>query len=1184
FEWLIEWHTGPARVRPPSGATCAHYGRCAPPRLNTSSTLRHGLHELCSVVLHDILNYIRRAPSDAQGPVRAPTPQRKGTTTPDPTARDDSVGELDHGVIISLPTDTVFCVLCSQYVGTVLRADNHFKSTHGGVEVRYECGVCRKSSRNHHSISCHVPKCRGLDTPSSGGTTPAVQCEACGRSFKSVTAVSTHERHVHPDVRNRKRIQLARMRKGTTRWTEQEVALLNRLVAEGYEAVRSKIRRLCIQAQAPGHEVAADPDPTTRLLSPRQSRAVRTGLRERLIHLAESYVDIPGDAHCHVIREWLRGADQIPTLVETAAQSLLADLGPGKARRRPVHRTVGRRTSSRPSRHTSRRLRLAFRQHQLLYAKDRPALAGWILDGRTAARCLIPLEDIERAFRDKWEQREPYRGLGQFLVSDSRGDECFSRRITSRDILDTLSATRNNTALGPDRIGKRALLNWDPQGLKLERILNTWWFTGVIPQCLKHCRTVLLPKSKDETLLADVHNWRPITIGSSLLKLYSRILAERLAEACPLHERQRGFIRAPGCAENVELLRCIMRRSRADRKEVAVVFVDFAKAFDSVSHEHILDVLPQRQVDDHVIGVIRDMYTNVISRVEDGRGGATPEIPIRVGVKQGDPMSPLLFNLALDPLIRTLNELGKGYHLSGRMLVTLAFADDLALVSDTWNGMKVNLQILDAFCELTGLRVQPSKCYGFLRKPIAGDSFTLNDCQAWTVGGSPLNMIGPDESERYLGIRVNPMKGVTTPELQKQYEDWVRRIGRAPLRAYQKLDILRGYTIPRLIYQADHGELGVLALRALDGTTRKAVKKWLHLPLCTTDGLLFAGLKDGGLGLQKLERMVPSIQVRRLHQLAGSTDELVSALICEDPYIVIKFRKLWKRAGGSEDSLPPLGTVRAELNTAGQESPPPMTQRGRINPCNWRNEELQRWAEQPTQGVGVAGFKGMRVSNGWLGNPIGFNQRQYIAALQLRANVYPTLEFKSRGRDGSVAACRRCSAALESSQHILCLCPSVQKSRIDRHNRVCSTLANAAGAAGWTVHRERSFRLPHGRSIRPDLVLTQGQVVLVADVAVCYERTSDTLAEACSRKKDHYKKYGQVIKATMSAGVVKFFGFPVGARGLWHPGNYELLSEMGLSSRSASRLAARLCRTALVGSTRVLRDFYRVPGWLAGRR
>ncbi|KAL7825010.1 hypothetical protein SRHO_G00342220 [Serrasalmus rhombeus] len=522
-------------------------------------------------------------------------------------------------------------------------------------------------------------------------------------------------------------------------------------------------------------------------------------------------------------------------------------------------------------------------------------------------------------------------------------------------------------------------------------------------------------------------------------------------------------------------------------------------------------------------------------RVEDGKGGATPDIPMQVGVKQGDPMSPLLFNLALDLLIRTLNELGKGYRLSGRMLATLAFADDLALVSDTWDGMALNLRILDAFCELTGLRVQPKKCYGFLLKPLAKDSVTLNDCQAWSIGGSPLTMIGPEESER-------------------------------------------------LIYQADHGELGVVALRALDGTTRKAVKKWLHLPLCTTDGLLFARCKDGGLGLQKLERMVPSIQVRHLHQLAGSSDELVRALICDSPYMIAKIQKLWKRAGGSEDSLPPLGMVRAEPIPASQASPHPRTQRERINPCDWRNEEFMHWANQSTQGIGVLGYKGSRVSNRWLGNPTGFNPRQYIAALQLRANVYPTLEFRYRGREGLVASCRRCPSTLESSQHILCLCPAVQGSRIVRHNRVCALLAKAAEVAGWTAHQEKSFHLPSGRSIRPDLVFVRGQFALVVDVAICFERAPDTLIEARNRKVARYGKYGRVIGAAMGVRTTKIFGFPLGARGLWLPGNYELLTIMGLSSYSASRLAVRLCQAALLGSVRVLRDFYRAPGWLAYRR
>ncbi|NXU41051.1 PO21 protein, partial [Drymodes brunneopygia] len=77
--------------------------------------------------------------------------------------------------------------------------------------------------------------------------------------------------------------------------------------------------------------------------------------------------------------------------------------------------------------------------------------------------------------------------------------------------------------------------------------------------------------------------------------------------------------------------------------------------------------------------------------------------------KQGDPMSPLLFNLALDPLLCKLEQRGKGFHHSGMNITAMAFADDLVLLSDSWEGMVNNIEILEAFCNLTGLKTQGEK-------------------------------------------------------------------------------------------------------------------------------------------------------------------------------------------------------------------------------------------------------------------------------------------------------------------------------------------------------------------------------------------------------------------------------------------------------------------------------------------
>ncbi|NXR52823.1 PO21 protein, partial [Hippolais icterina] len=79
------------------------------------------------------------------------------------------------------------------------------------------------------------------------------------------------------------------------------------------------------------------------------------------------------------------------------------------------------------------------------------------------------------------------------------------------------------------------------------------------------------------------------------------------------------------------------------------------------------------------------------------------------GVKQGDPMSPLLFNLALNPLLCKLEAEGKGFHHGGFQVMAMAFADDLVLLSDSWDGMRHNIKILETFCELTGLQTQGEK-------------------------------------------------------------------------------------------------------------------------------------------------------------------------------------------------------------------------------------------------------------------------------------------------------------------------------------------------------------------------------------------------------------------------------------------------------------------------------------------
>ncbi|GLD75525.1 uncharacterized protein AKAME5_002685900 [Lates japonicus] len=80
-------------------------------------------------------------------------------------------------------------------------------------------------------------------------------------------------------------------------------------------------------------------------------------------------------------------------------------------------------------------------------------------------------------------------------------------------------------------------------------------------------------------------------------------------------------------------------QAKKEIRPLAVVFVNFAKAFDSVSHKHIAEVLSRKGVDEWMRRLIQDAY-NGCTTVVRTKHGDTDRIHIKVGVKQGDPLSP----------------------------------------------------------------------------------------------------------------------------------------------------------------------------------------------------------------------------------------------------------------------------------------------------------------------------------------------------------------------------------------------------------------------------------------------------------------------------------------------------------------------------------------------------------------
>ena len=153
----------------------------------------------------------------------------------------------------------------------------------------------------------------------------------------------------------------------------------------------------------------------------------------------------------------------------------------------------------------------------------------------------------------------------------------------------------------------------------------------------------------------------------------------------------------------------IIADARKRSRTLYITFVDVAKAFDTVSHHSIERALCRLRCPKPFVTLVRNLYQGAQTRIHLD-GVDTEAIQITNGVKQGCPLSPLLFNSVTDELLYLIGEEG-GYKLpNGDLIASMAFADDLILISSSREGMVHSLSVMDRFFQARGMKVQPPKC------------------------------------------------------------------------------------------------------------------------------------------------------------------------------------------------------------------------------------------------------------------------------------------------------------------------------------------------------------------------------------------------------------------------------------------------------------------------------------------
>lgn len=323
------------------------------------------------------------------------------------------------------------------------------------------------------------------------------------------------------------------------------------------------------------------------------------------------------------------------------------------------------------------------------------------------------------------------------------------------ELKEVIEAMQPERAPGPDGFpGIFFKICWDTIKFDLMRALNMLHSLKADHwDLLNSANIVLIPKKDSPSSPLD---YRPISLMHNVAKILCKLLANRLAPE--LNEMvshcQSAFIKKRCIQDNFLYVQNVIKAAHAKKKAMIFLKLDIAKAFDSVGWGYLLQTLAAFGFGHRWRNLISIILSSSSSRILLNGAPGSP-FKHMCGLRQGDPLSPMLFILAMEPLQR-LFELASDHAILTKLgpqaatLRTSMYADDAALfLNPDKHGIAAAKAILNIFGEASGLKINVQKCTAF---PIRCENLDFADIMQ-DFGGATGTL-----PCRYLGLPLSLRK------------------------------------------------------------------------------------------------------------------------------------------------------------------------------------------------------------------------------------------------------------------------------------------------------------------------------------------------------------------------------------------------------------------------------------------
>jgi hypothetical protein len=379
--------------------------------------------------------------------------------------------------------------------------------------------------------------------------------------------------------------------------------------------------------------------------------------------------------------------------------------------------------------------------------------------------------------------------------------------ITTEEIIKTISNLKRNKSSDLD--GNIAEFFIDTKEFispYLCTIFNNIYDSGIYPEAWS--RGFIVPIFKKGNA-DNPGNYRGITIVNIMSKIFSLLLRTRINKWCEsnnvFNEAQYGFRDDRSTADAIFILHSIIQNVIANKLKLWCTFIDFERAFDTVIRDALWVKLVESGISCKMINMIKSIYKNVKTCIKLGSTMEMSEFfDVTLGVKQGEPLSPLLFILFVNDIsncidINCLN----ANDLNVLSMFLILFADDIVLFTTDHASLQSQLDNLYLYSEKWGLKININKTKVCVFERRRNNSTNYNDV---FINGEKVEMV---DSFVYLGMKFyytgNLSYAVNTLSEQalKAYHNLLLLFDRIDFDIKTKLYLFDSMVVPILLYGSE---------------------------------------------------------------------------------------------------------------------------------------------------------------------------------------------------------------------------------------------------------------------------------------------------------------------------------------------------------------------------------------------